>query len=117
MRNLNGEEDGNDDDQHQGGRVGVPLSPLLVLPRSTSEDGKSLSVQPSSPSLSSLLRLLADRQPASSLLRSPHGGEEEDVEDDQGDAGQELDEEAAEPRKKKKEKKKRVITHQKKVMK
>ena len=116
MRNFNGEEDGDDDDQHQCGRVGVPLSPLLVLPRSTSEDGKSLSVQPSFPPLSSLLRLLADRQPASSLLGSPHGGEEEDVEDDQGDAGQELDKEAAEPRKKKKEKK-RVITHQKKVMK
>ena len=117
MRNLNGEEDGDDDDQHQGGRVGVPLSPLLVLPRATSEDGKSLSVQPSFPPLSSLLRLLADRQPASSLLRSPHGGEEEDVEDDQGDAGQELDEEAAEPSKKEKKEKTGVITHQKKVMK
>ena len=40
---------------------------------------------------------LVDVQPAPPLLGSPHGREEEDVEDDQGDAGQQLDEEAAEP--------------------
>ena len=46
---------------------------------------------------------------------TPHGREEEDVEDDQGDAGQELDKEAAEPGKE--EDAFLVITHQKKVMK
>ena len=100
LRNLNGEENGDDDDQHQGRRVGVPLPPLLVLPRPASKDGKSLPVQPSLPS--SLLRLLADRQPPPPLLGSPHGREEQDVEDDQGDAGQELYEEATEPGKRRK---------------
>ena len=53
-------------------------------------------VLPCHPGFLHRLRLV-DRQPASPLLCSPHGGEEEDVEDDQGDAGQELDKEAAEP--------------------
>ena len=84
----------------------------MTLPRTAAKDGKSLAVQPSF--ASNLLRLV-DRQPASPLLCSPHGGEEEDVEDDQGDAGQELDKEAAEPGKE--EDAFLVITHQKKVMK
>ena len=53
-------------------------------------------VLPCHPGFLHRLRLV-DRQPASPLLCSPHGGEEQDVEDDQGDAGQELDKEAAEP--------------------
>ena len=53
-------------------------------------------VLPCHPRLLHGLRLV-DGQPAPPLLGSPHGGEEQDVEDDQGDAGQELDEEAAEP--------------------
>ena len=71
-------------------------------------------VLPCHPGFLHRLRLV-DRQPASPLLCSPHGGEEEDVEDDQGDAGQELDKEAAEPGKE--EDAFLVITHQKKVMK
>ena len=50
LRNLNGEEDGDDDDEHQRRRVGVPLPSVLLLPRSTSKDGKSLPIQPSFPS-------------------------------------------------------------------
>ena len=95
LGNLDNEEDGDDDDEHQGGRVRVSLPSILTLPRTAAKDGKSLAVQPSF--ASNLLLCLVDRQPASPLLCSPHGGEEEDVEDDQGDAGQELDKEAAEP--------------------
>ena len=43
-RNFDGEEDCDDDDQHQCCRVGIPLPSILVLPWSTSEDGKSFSV-------------------------------------------------------------------------
>ena len=35
--NLDGEEDGDDDDQHHGRRVGVPLSPVPTLFRETKD--------------------------------------------------------------------------------
>lgn len=38
-----------------------------------------------------------DGQPAPPLLGSSHGGEQEDVEDDEGDAGHHLHEDHAEP--------------------
>ena len=38
-----------------------------------------------------------DGQPAAPLLRASHGGEQQDVEDDEGDARQHLHEDHAEP--------------------
>ena len=35
--NLDGEEDGDDDDQHHGRRVGVPLPPVSTLFRETKD--------------------------------------------------------------------------------
>ena len=85
----------------KGGRTTSCVKHLQLIPSSQSSRLKIVSlpghrVLPCHPRL--LHRLcLVDGQPPPSLLGSPHGGEEEDVEDDQGDAGQELDEEAAEP--------------------
>ena len=53
---------------------------------------------------------LVDGESAPSLLGPPHGGEEQDVEDDQGDAWQQLDEEAAEPEEKEEGVKVKVLT-------
>jgi len=78
---LDSEEDGDDDDQHQRRVVCVSLS--LVLPSSCNW-------------LCCLVRF-ARHQPLASSLGFPHGGEEEEVEDDEGDAGDQLDEDHSEP--------------------
>ena len=84
QRNLHGKEHGDDDDEHHGGGVGVPL-PLGALPGEDALPAVGLSLG------------LVDGEPAAPLLGSPHGGEEEDVEDDQGDAGNKLHKQATEP--------------------
>ena len=84
QRNLHGQEDGDDDDEHHCGGVGVPL-PLGALP-----------CEDTLPAVGLCLGLV-DGEPAAPLLGSPHGGEEENVEDDQGDARNKLHKQATEP--------------------